>query len=74
MGWETLPNTDCPCGKKFSKNSFGLADPSFSYVWSDYDKNISIILLANGNFPTTTPNIQTKQGELSDVIMNILGY
>jgi CubicO group peptidase (beta-lactamase class C family) len=34
-GWDTVPAVDSPCGKKFSKSSFGLADTSGSYVWAD---------------------------------------
>ena len=34
-GWETVPAANPPCGKKFSTNSFGLADTSGSYVWAD---------------------------------------
>ena len=35
MGWDTVPLVDPPCGKKFSKNSFGLSDPLGSYIWAD---------------------------------------
>ena len=34
-GWETVPATNPPCGTKFSKNSFGMADTSASYSWAD---------------------------------------
>jgi CubicO group peptidase (beta-lactamase class C family) len=50
-GWETVPSSNPPCGSKFSKNSFGLADTSGSYMWADKDKHVAIVLLANGNFP-----------------------
>lgn len=55
FGWETIPAGTCPCGKKFSPspNSFGLSDPpSGSFVWADKLKNVTIILLANGAFPS----------------------
>jgi hypothetical protein len=42
---------NCPCGEKFGLHSFGLGDTSGSYVWADKDKNVTILFLANGNFP-----------------------
>lgn len=74
LGWETVPLTNPPCGVKFSQNSFGLADPTFSYFWADKDKNVSIILLANGQYPSGDSDHSVQQGSLSDTIMSVLGY
>jgi CubicO group peptidase (beta-lactamase class C family) len=75
LGWDTLPLIDPPCGRKFSSHSFGLADTLGSYVWSDYEKNISIALLAAGGFPVPAQyNYGKMQGEISDAIMTVLGY
>ncbi len=78
-GWETVPETNPPCGSKFSAspNSFGLSDSSISYVWADKIKNIIIVLLANGNYPfngMSEVDVSRFQGNLSDIIMKILGY
>jgi hypothetical protein len=57
LGWETVPLTNCPCGKKFSPSpfSFGMSDPpSGSYIWADKKRNVTIVLLANGAFPART--------------------
>lgn len=35
LGWDTVPLVDPPCGKKFSKKSFGFSDPLGSYLWAD---------------------------------------
>ena len=51
LGWDTVPLKDPPCGRKFSKNSFGFSDPLGSYIWADKDKNISIVLLASSAYP-----------------------
>lgn len=72
-----MPAVNPPCGKKFSPSpySFGLADPSGSYVWADKKRNVTIIFLANGNFPVNSkvdPSI--FQGTLSDAVMTALGY
>lgn len=77
LGWETVPTVNPPCGKKFSPSpySFGIADPSGSYVWADKKRNVTIVLLANGAYPakpSTDPSI--FQGNLSDAIMTVLGY
>lgn len=74
MGWDTVPAKDPPCGTKFSANSFGSSDPSGSYVWADKDKNISIVLLANGQFPATKLSPNIIQGQISDAIMTALGH
>ena len=74
LGWDTIPATNPPCGTKFSKNSFGMSDPSGSYVWSDKDKGISIVLLANGYFPVGGHPQDEMQGKISDAIMTALGY
>lgn len=75
LGWDTIPLIDPPCGKHFSKNSFGLSDPSGSYLWADKDKNISIILLVAGGYPTyNNLNRGKAQGEISDEIMSVLGF
>lgn len=74
-GWETVPVSNPPCGQKFSKHSFGLADTSGSYIWADKDKNVSIVLLANGDFPIPRKTVPTDfQAKLSDAIMTALGY
>lgn len=74
-GWDTVPATNPPCGKKFSKNSFGLADTSGSYIWGDKDKHVAIVFLANGDFPIPRKNPPAEfQGRLSDAIMTALGY
>jgi CubicO group peptidase (beta-lactamase class C family) len=77
LGWETVPAVNPPCGKKFSPSpfSFGLADVSGTYAWADKKRNVTIVLLANGAFPSrpaTDPSI--FQGNLSDAIMTALGY
>jgi CubicO group peptidase (beta-lactamase class C family) len=77
LGWETVPAVNPPCGKKFSPSplSFGMSDPSGSYVWADKKKNVTIVLLTNGAYParpSTDPAI--FQGALSDAIMTALGY
>ncbi len=77
MGWETVPLTNPPCGKKFSPspNSFGMSDLSGSYAWADKKRNVTIVLLANGAYPSkpsTDPSI--FQGNLSDAIMTALGF
>jgi len=75
LGWDTVPLVDPPCGKKFSKNSFGMSDPLGSYIWADKDKNISIILLAANGYPVASGISHAKaQGEISDTIMTTLGY
>ena len=75
LGWETVPLVDPPCGRKFSPNSFGLSDPSGSYIWADKDKNISIVLLAAGAYPQNNGiNHSKAQGQISDEIMIALGY
>lgn len=75
LGWDTVPLIDPPCGKKFSEHSFGFSDPFGSYLWADKDKNISIILLAAGGFPTPNNlNHAKAQGEISDAIMTALGH
>ena len=51
LGWDTKPAKNPPCGSKFSDNSFGLSDSTGSYIWADKEKNVSIVLLANGQFP-----------------------
>lgn len=73
-GWETVPAQNAPCGRKFSKNSFGLADTSGSYIWSDKSNNVTIAFLANGNFPVQKSTPTDFQGKLSDAIMTALGY
>lgn len=74
-GWETVPAANPPCGKKFSPHSFGLADTSGSYIWADKEKNVAIVLLANGDFPVPRKNPPAEfQGRLSDAIMTALGY
>jgi CubicO group peptidase (beta-lactamase class C family) len=77
LGWETVPVTNPPCGKKFSPSpfSFGLSDLSGSYVWTDKKRNVTIVLLANGAYParpSSDPAI--FQGNLSDAVMTALGY
>lgn len=78
LGWDTIPSTGCPCGKKFSPspNSFGLSDPpSGSYIWSDKKRNVTIVLLANGAFPAKSASDPLPyQAEISDAIMTALGY
>jgi len=78
LGWDTIPLTGCPCGKKFSPspNSFGLSDPpSGSFVWTDKKRNVTIVLLANGAFPARAAVDPTPyQAEISDAIMTALGY
>lgn len=74
LGWESVPLTNPPCGKKFSSNSFGLSDVTGSYVWADASKNITIVFLANGHFPTKNFEVESWQGKLSDTIMTALGY
>ena len=76
LGWDTVPASNPPCGKKFSQNSFGISDISGSYIWGDKDKEIAIVLLANGNFPAAHPakDVNIWQGNLSDAIMTALGY
>jgi CubicO group peptidase (beta-lactamase class C family) len=78
LGWETVPLTNCPCGKKFSPSpfSFGMSDPpSGSYVWADKKRNVTIVLLANGAFPAhTSSDPAPYQGEISDAIMTALGF
>lgn len=69
-----MPTTNPPCGKKFSSNSFGLTDPTGSYVWADKDKNITIVLLGNGQFPGGKNDHSEAQGKISDAIMTVLGY
>ncbi len=74
-GWDTVPTTNPPCGKKFSQHSFGFADTSASYVWADKEKNVAIVFLANGDFPVPRKTVPaTFQGKLSDAIMTALGY
>lgn len=73
-GWETVPAQNPPCGHKFSKNSFGLADTSGSYIWSDKSNNATIVFLANGNFPVQKSVPTDFQGKLSDAIMTALGH
>ena len=51
-----------------------MSDPSGSYVWSDKDKGISIVLLANGYFPVSGHPQDEMQGKISDAIMIALGY
>lgn len=66
---------DPPCGKKFSSRSYGLSDSFGSYIWSDKDKNVSIVLLAAGGFPIPkTLNYGKAQGEISDAVMTVLGF
>jgi len=75
LGWDTVPLVDPPCGKKFSPNSFGFSDPFGSYIWSDKEKNVTIILLAAGGFPVpSTLNHAKAQGDISDAIMTALGH
>jgi CubicO group peptidase (beta-lactamase class C family) len=77
LGWETVPAVNPPCGKKFSPSpfSFGLADVSGSYAWTDKKRNITIVLLANGAFPARPASDPAIfQGNLSDAIMTALGY
>lgn len=75
LGWDTVPVVDPPCGHKFSQHSFGLSDPSGSYIWADKDKNIAIVLLAAGGYPVNSGlNVGKNQGEISDAIMMALGY
>ena len=74
MGWDTIPAKDPPCGSKFSPRSFGMSDPSGSYIWADKNKNISIVLLANGQYPTPKFSPNVMQGKISDAIMTALGY
>lgn len=63
LGWETLPTVDPPCGKHFSKNSFGFSDPNGSFVWADKEKNITIVLLVAGGYPILNGlNIAKVQG------------
>lgn len=74
-GWDTVPTTNPPCGKKFSAHSFGMSDTSGSYVWADKEKNIAIVLLANGDFPVVRKSVPAEyQGRLSDAIMTALGH
>lgn len=78
LGWETVPASNCPCGKKFSAspNSFGMSDPSSgSYVWTDKKLNVTIVLLANGAYPArSSVDPAVYQGQLSDAIMTALGH
>ena len=75
LGWDTVPLVDPPCGKKFSQHSFGFSDPFGSYLWTDKDKNITIVLLAAGGYPVPNNlNHAKAQGEISDVIMTALGH
>lgn len=73
-GWDTVPSVNPPCGHKFSASSFGLTDPTGSYIWADKSKNISIILLANGQYPAGKKDHSEAQGKISDAIMTVLGY
>ena len=77
LGWETVPATNPPCGKKFSPSpfSFGMSDLSGSYMWADKKRNVTIVLLANGAYParpSSDPAI--FQGALSDAVMTALGF
>lgn len=72
-GWYSLME-NCPCGEKFGLHSFGLGDTSGSYIWADKDKNVTIVFLANGNFPFEKPMPTEFQGKLSDEIMKKLGF
>lgn len=77
LGWDSVPAKNPPCGTKFSPSpfSFGLSDISGSYTWTDRKKNVTIVLLANGNFPYhIQADSSTYQGLLSDAIMTVLGY
>lgn len=77
LGWETVPEKNCPCGTKFSPSpdSFGASDPSASYVWADRLRNITIVFLANGAFPGGhAPEAAGWQGRLSDAVMTALGH
>ena len=74
LGWDTKPAKNPPCGQKFSDNSFGLTDTTGSYVWADKEKNVSIVLLANGQFPAGRKDHSEAQGKISDAIMSVLGY
>jgi hypothetical protein len=52
-----------------------LSDSFGSYIWSDKDKNVSIVLLAAGGFPIPkTLNYGKAQGEISDAVMTVLGF
>lgn len=52
-----------------------MADTSASFVWADKDKNVAIVLLANGDFPVPRKDVPVKfQAKLSDAIMTALGY
>lgn len=72
-----MPLTNPPCGTKFSPSpySFGLSDISGTYAWADRKRNVTIVFLANGAYPTI-PNLNPAifQGKLSDAIMTALGY
>lgn len=52
-----------------------MSDLSGSYAWADKKRNVTIVLLANGAYPSkpsTDPSI--FQGNLSDAIMTALGF
>ena len=76
LGWDSVPAVNPPCGKKFSPSpfSFGVSDPSGTYVWADKKRNVSIVLLANGAFPAAGKDPSVFQGTLSDAVMTALGY
>jgi CubicO group peptidase (beta-lactamase class C family) len=70
-GWET--GAGGVGGSKSSKDSFGLGDTSGSYVWADNQKNLAIVMLANGNFPVERAVPTEYLGRLTDAIMKVLG-
>ena len=52
-----------------------MSDLSASYIWADKKRNITIVFLANGAFPSRPAVDPTVfQGKLSDAVMTALGF
>jgi hypothetical protein len=43
-------------------------------VWADQKNNVTIVLLANGQFPIGKNDHSEAQGTISDAVMTALGF
>lgn len=54
LGWDTVPiQTNPPCGKFFSLNSFGHTGFTGTMMWADRDKQLIVILISHRVHPTS---------------------
>jgi CubicO group peptidase (beta-lactamase class C family) len=61
LGWDTVPiQTNPPCGKLFSLNSFGHTGYTGTMMWADRDKKIIVVLLTHRVHPTSESLLITE--------------